>query len=168
MTVDLLPGESVLWEGRSARAALWRPADALLTPAGLVWLGLAALWVALTLPAPLAWAGVPFVLAGLWLTFWRFAARLARPAYLLTDVRLIVRGRPRYLRSLPEPVLAEHADGTGSIAFGAFPGVTAVLRTRNPWLSEPGPDPVMWNIPQARHVHALVTTHRKARLNPSI
>jgi hypothetical protein len=177
-TVGLLPGERVMWEGRPVRHQLFRPADALLVPLSLMWFGFALFWEGSVLVSTIAsdgvpiffalW-GVPFVLVGLYLVAGRFVARAVtsrRIRYVLTDQRIVLLGgwsgtrlTSAYLRSLPPPVITEAMDGSGSLAFGAFPGIADGFGSRHGWrmwASEPGSTPVLRHIPQVRWVRDLV------------
>jgi len=172
--VDLLPAERILWEGRSLRQRLLRRADAVLVPFSILWCGFAVFWEVSVLrhaetPLFLRLWGIPFVLVGLYLTIGRFVVRAIttrRTRYVLTDRRIVVLGgvsgartTSAYLNSLPPPVCAEGSDGSGSLAFGAFPGIGDMFNSRNGWRawgSEPSATPVLWDIPEVRRVRDLI------------
>ncbi len=176
--VDLLPGERILWEGRPVRHRLLRSSDALLVPFSILWCGFAVFWEVSVLattaaddspPIFFALLGIPFVLIGLYLVVGRFVVRAIasrRTKYVITDRRVLVIGglsgartMSTNLSSLPPPIVAERPDRSGSLAFGAFPGVFDVFSRSNgfrAWASEPTVTPVLWHIPEVRHVRDLV------------
>ena len=177
-----LPGERILWEGRPLRHPLFRRTDTLLVPFSLLWCGFAVFWEVnvLTGGAPIFFSlwGVPFVLAGLYLVAGRFVVRAVssrRTQYTITNGRVLVHGgwsgrqlTTAYLRSLPPPVITERLDGSGSVAFGAFPGVADVFTGgrrqgwRAAWSSEPSLTPVLWDVPDVRRVRDLAA-HAQAQ-----
>lgn len=177
--IDLLPSERILWEGCPVRHQLFRPEDAFLVPFSIMWCGFAVFWEATVLgatftadhapPAFFALWGIPFVLAGLYLVVGRFVVRAItsrRTRYVLTDRRVVIIGgvsgtrmMSAYLNSLPPPVVSERPDGSGSLAFGAFPGIGDLSGSRNgwrAWAGEQSGTPVLWHIPAVRRVRDLV------------
>jgi hypothetical protein len=172
---SLLPGERTVWDGRPLRHRVFRPTDVLLVPFSLLWCGFAVFWdlSAMSSGAPLFFAlwGVLFVLVGLYLVAGRFVVRVVssrHTRYTITDRRVLVHGgwsgsrlRTQYLNSLPPPVITEESDGSGSLAFGGFPGVgdafTTGLRSGwRVWSSEPSLTPILWDVPDIRRVRDLV------------
>ncbi|MEU4715247.1 hypothetical protein AB0F73_16515 [Micromonospora purpureochromogenes] len=189
--VELLPGERLLWEGRPLRHRLFRAPDALLIPVSLLFFGFAVVWEASVLatrtaegePPPVFFAlwGIPFVLAGLYLVVGRFVVRAIasrRTRYVLTDLRIVIIGglsgnrtTSAYLRSLPPPVMAEQPDRSGSLAFGAFPGVLDGFYHRNGlrgWASEPSSNPVLWHIPEVHRVRDLIAGAQTEQGRPTL
>lgn len=175
MDTSRLPGERILWEGRPLRHRALRRTDAVLVPFSLLWCGFAVFWESgvLSSGAPLFFAlwGVPFVLVGLYLVAGRFVVRVVssrHTRYTITDRRILVhsgwsggRLRTQYLNSLPPPVIAEESDGSGSLAFGEFPGMTDAFtggrrQSWRAWSSEPSLTPVLWDVPDIRRVRDLV------------
>jgi hypothetical protein len=170
--VDLLPGERLLWEGSPVRHRLFRPADGLLVPFSIVWCGLVVVAVASVLPPEILFFppwGVPFALIGLYLIVGRFIVRAVasrRTRYAITDRRVLIvvewfgdRLKSYYLSALPPPVITERQDGSGNLAFGAFPGVRNGFGRRNGWRAwgaEPTSSPVLWDILEVRSVRDLV------------
>lgn len=185
---DLLPDERMLWEGRPARHRLLRSADSLLIPFSIVWCGFVIFWESTALglvgdqgaPGFFAiWGGL-FVLIGLYFVAGRFVVRAIssrRARYAVTDRRVVtlggVTGRrttSAYLSSLPPPVIREQSDGSGSLAFGSFPGVTDTFRQRNgfaAWHGESSDAPVLWDVKQVRYVRDLVASRQAELRNPS-
>jgi hypothetical protein len=171
--VDLLPAERILWEGRPLRQRLFRRPDALLVPFSILWCGFAVFWEVLALRTsatffPRLW-GIPFVLIGLYLVIGRFVVRAIatrRTRYVLTDRRVLVVGglsgtrtTTAYLNTLPPPVSAERSDGSGSLAFGEFPGIGEMFNRGTGWrgwAGEPSATPVLWDIADVRRVRDLV------------
>jgi hypothetical protein len=183
--------ERVLWQGRPVRHRLFRPSDALLVPFSIMWCGFAVFWEVSVLaatanaddPPPTFFAlwGVPFVLIGLYMVLGRFLVRAIasrRTRYVLTDRRVLVIGglsgtrtMSSYITSLPPPVAAERRDRSGSLAFGAFPGVWDVFSRTNgwrAWASEPTGTPVLWHIPEVRRVRDLVADCQAERDRPPV
>jgi hypothetical protein len=120
-------------------------------------------------PVPFALWGIPFVLVGLYLVIGRFVVRAIttrRTRFVVTDRRVVVVGglsgartTSAYLNALPPPVCAEGPDGSGSLAFGEFPGIGDMFNSRKGWrgwASEPSATPVLWDIPEVRRVRDLV------------
>jgi hypothetical protein len=173
---NLLPGERLLWEGRPVRHQLLRPADLLLIPFTVIWCGFAISGEVLVLasfgPSLFALFGLPFVLIGLYLTVGRFVVRAVvsrRTRYVVTDRRLLVLGlgvsgnrvATRYLHSLPPPVIIEAADGSGSLAFGAFPSLADTFNRYRyqivgPWSRYPSVTFVLRHVPDVRRVGDLI------------
>ncbi len=93
--------------------------------------------------------------------------------YTVTTHRLIVRdGRSAYrvasvhLNTLPPPVIFEESDGSGSLAFGAFPTFLDAFvgwRVRRTFASqgEPSRDPILWDVPDIKRVRDFVVHARK-------
>jgi len=129
---ELEADERLMWSGAPREGVVLRRGDIVLIPFSVLWGGFAIFWEATVLRsgAPLFFAlwGIPFVLVGLYLIFGRFfvdAKSRARTAYGVTDRRIVVVAglRSRSVRSLPlsavpEIVLDEMADGSGTITFG--------------------------------------------------
>jgi hypothetical protein len=173
--ISLLPGERVLWEGRPSRHRLFRSTDVLLVPLSLMWCAFAVFWESgvLVSGAPIffvAW-GVPFVLFGLYIVAGRFVVRAVssrRTRYVITDFRVVVhagwsgnRLTTAYLRALPPPVVTERPDGSGSLAFGSFPGAADVFtggrrQAWRAWSSEPSATPILRDVPDVRRARDFV------------
>jgi hypothetical protein len=172
---SLLLGERIVWAGRPVRHRLFRRPDVVLVPFSALWCGFAVFWErsALSGGAPFFFAlwGVPFVLVGLYVVAGRFVVRAVssrRTRYTITDRRVLVHGgwsgnrlRTQYLNSLPPPVITEEPDGSGSLAFGEFPGIGDAFTTWRRsgwrvWSSEPSPTPVLWDVPDIRRVRDQV------------
>jgi hypothetical protein len=162
-----------MWEGRPVRHRLFRATDALLVPFTLVWFAFAIFWesrvTARSAPPPLVVFGAVFVAIGVYLVAGRFVLRAIasrRTRYVVTNRRVASIGgvsghrvQMAYTSALPPPVIAERADGSGSLAFGAFPGLGEAFGTRNGWRAwgaEPSGALVLWDIPDVRHVRDLV------------
>ncbi|GIF41513.1 hypothetical protein BC793_111126 [Actinoplanes xinjiangensis] len=177
----LLPGERVLWEGAPMRHRLFRRTDVLLLPFSVVWCGFAIVWLVRALRSDGAGLfplfGVPFVIVGVYLVAGRFLVRALasrRTVYTVTDGRVVVRGGPTgarlttaYLRDLPPPVIAERPDGSGSLAFGGFPGIGDVFtggakRGWRGWSDEPSDTPILWEVPDVRRVRDCVAQAQRA------
>jgi hypothetical protein len=181
---SLLPGERVVWDGSPLRHRVFRRTDILLVPFSLIWCGFAMFWESSMLstgaPGVFALWGVPFVLVGLYLVAGRFIVRvvsLRHTRYTITDRRVLVHSgwsggklNTEYLNSLPPPVIIEEPDGSGSLAFGRFPGVADPFtggrrQGWRAWSSEPSLTPVLWDIPDIRRVRDFVA---QAQTQPGI
>jgi len=180
-----LPGERIVWDGRPVRHRVFRRTDVLLVPFSLLWCGFAVFWESGVLSdgAPFFFAlwGVPFVLVGLYIVAGRFVVRAVssrRTRYTITDRRILVhsgwsgsRLSTLYLNSLPPPVITEEPDGSGSLAFGGFPGVADAFtggrrQGWRAWSSEPSQTPILWDVTDIRRVRDLVTHAQTQPGNP--
>jgi hypothetical protein len=172
--VDLLPGEQIIWTGQPVEHRLLRREDGLLIPFSLLWAGFAVFWTtqAASAGAPpffFLFGGV-FVLVGVYISVGRFAVRAAflrNARYAVTDRRVIITGgltgrsqHMDYLRSLQPPVIREHGDGTGDLAFGSFPDIFEPFNRRwgRGWAAwgESLSPPILRSIPSVRHVSSLI------------
>ena len=127
----LLDGERLLWTGRPETGIKFRRQDVLLIPFSLLSGGFALFWNVLvwTMGAPLVFLlwGIPFLLAGLYITVGRFihdALVRAGLVYAVTDRRVLIlrTGRWGRLRSLeiaylPMLELEEKGNGRGTVRF---------------------------------------------------
>lgn len=168
----LLAGERILWEGQPNTGLILRPIDIFLIPFSLFWAGFAVFWNAM------AWTGgqnsadltfrlfgLPFLIAGLYITFGRFlidAAIRKSLRYAVTDRRIVVYkdGRGSTLKSvdiqrLPSIDLSERSDGSGTIRFGAamtlFNGQDFGI-----WQPTFSATPQFLRIPNVRFVYELI------------
>lgn len=148
---EMLPGEKVVWSGRPVAGIRLRTSDALLIPFTLLWGGFAVFWEATVLStgAPLFFAlwGVPFVLAGVYITVGRFvfdAWQRSRTSYAVTDERVVIRTggfRPEVvslrLAYLPGLTFREGRGGLGTISFGGGSPLAGLMGGMAGW---PGAD----------------------------
>ncbi|MFD9737292.1 hypothetical protein [Umezawaea sp. NPDC059074] len=170
MRVDLLPSETLLWQGKPARFPLFDHWDRFVLPV----LGALVLFGVLFFPTlsaerpsglfrvfPVLW----FVVLA-WFVVARYGLRqltLRSAEYAVTDQRVIVVIKPfgsttersAYLNALEPPVLKEHPDGLGTITFGR----PSALVARG---SRPAPNQVILleSIPDAAAVRDLITRNR--------
>ena len=93
----LISGERIVWTGRPALGVRFSGRDVFLVPFSILWAGFAFFWEGsvLTIGAlsPMALFGVPFILAGLYLTVGRFlvdAWARSRTIYALSDQRALI------------------------------------------------------------------------------
>jgi hypothetical protein len=169
---QLLPGERVLWTGRPSPGLVLRPVDAFLIPFSLLWGGFALFWNigVWTTGAPHIFKlwGLPFLVAGLYVTVGRFFVDTKlrqRLTYAVTDRRvLIVKDRASLtttsldLRRLPALELAERPNGFGTIRFGSSGGWSGG-RNFGIWQPALDPTPQFIRIPNARAVYRLIQQH---------
>lgn len=137
-------GEQVLWRGKPERVFFLESADWLLMILGLVWIAF-SVWLLTGTQVDsmrdlfrLGWR-IALLMFGVVLTIGhplRRAGRLGNTRYTVTDRRVIVDVdgiRPRsvsgYYDQLPAPVLREHRDEVGTIAFGEHPDVLDTVRS---------------------------------------
>jgi hypothetical protein len=155
---ELEVSESLLWSGQPRNGIVFRSSDVLLIPFSIMWGGFAIFWETSVIAqgrkggGPMSlfmvlW-GIPFVLIGLYMIFFRFivdARRREHTCYGLTDRRAIIvtglvgaelapsigtvtslaagLGRRKVksldLRTMTDVSMNERADGSGTITFGA-------------------------------------------------
>jgi len=125
--------ERLLWSGVPKQGLMFRAGDAFLIPFSLLWCGFVIFWewTAVTANAPVfmkLW-GIPFVLAGLYITVGRFIYDMllrARTDYAVTSERIIISSRlgSRRIKSidlgtLPEITLTMTTATEGTLTFGS-------------------------------------------------
>ena len=124
-------GETIVWSGRPAQGIRFRSLDVLLIPASVFFIAFAVFWETLALRSgapffPLF--GIPFVLAGLYMTVGRFlldAYQRAHTTYVVSDRAAYVVGdaflattRTYAPSSLSPLELTLATNGTGTVRFG--------------------------------------------------
>jgi hypothetical protein len=98
VSLQLEPGERVLWQGRPDPQRLLARWDPLLIPFSVAWAGFAVIWTALAVGSSspgIAVIGLPFVALGLYFVAGRFVVKGRRSResrYVLTDRRAVVVG----------------------------------------------------------------------------
>lgn len=132
----LLPGERILWEGQPYTGLILRPIEVFLIPFSLLWGGFVVFWnVSVwggdqnSLDLFFKLFGLPFLIAGLYVTFGRFlidAIIRKKLRYAVTNRRILIYKDGRRsavksmdIRRLPSIDLSERSNGTGTIRFGA-------------------------------------------------
>lgn len=168
----LLTGERVLWEGRPYTGLLLRPIEVALIPFSLLWGGFAVFWNATVWMAGqnssdliFKLFGLPFLIAGLYITVGRFlidAIIRKRLRYAVTDRRILIYKDARGstvksvdIKRLPSIDLSDRLDGTGTIRFGA---ATSFFNSQNFGIWQPTFDatPQFLRIPNVRFVYELI------------
>lgn len=129
----LLPLERIVWSGRPSTGVMVRPIEALLIPFSLLWGGFALFWnvSVWSTDGPIFFKlwGLPFLVAGIYITVGRFWIDMrARRAmlYVVTDKRILIlkkngaaSSKSLDIKRLPALELNEKADGTGTLKFGS-------------------------------------------------
>ncbi|TCP82020.1 hypothetical protein C8J42_1274 [Sphingomonas sp. PP-CE-1A-559] len=165
---QLLPGERVVWEGRPYAGFTFRPIEVFLIPFSLLWGGFALFWnvTALT-TADLSFNlfGLPFLIAGLYITFGRFLVDISlrkNLAYFVTNKRILVERRSSGsntksldIKRLPALELDERSDGSGTIRFGSSGG-WFTGNNFGIWQPTFDPTPQFIRIPNVRSVYQTI------------
>ena len=131
---ELESGERLLWAGQPRQGIRLQLFDVFAIPFSVLWGGFAIVWEVLAFVLKTPWffklAGIPFVLAGLYMMVGRFyvdARRRAATFQGITSTSLLfISGRARRvvqripLRNLGPLSLQERGDGSGVIGFSAL------------------------------------------------
>ena len=180
---SLLHDERILWEGEPPSGLMLLPRDALLIPFSLLWGGFALFWNGTVWMMPATdwffrlW-GLPFLLAGAYVTFGRFLVDVwirRRLRYFVTDQRILIHRtapaaslRTLDIRRLPLIETVERPDGSGTIVFGEQQSPFG-WRGRSNWHASIGlwqpaldPTPQFLRIPDVSAIRALI--ERTARM----
>ena len=165
---QLFSDEKVLWEGHPGTGFIFRPIEFFLIPFSLLWGGFALFWnvSVWTGETPIFFKlwGLPFLIAGVYITIGRFLVdrRIrARMTYMVTNRRVLVlkheNGNAKSLdiKRLPGLELSEQADGSGTIKFGSS---ASWFSGNNFGIWQPTADPTMQflRIDNVRSVYELI------------
>ena len=125
--------ESLLWKGKPKQGIVFTKSDIFMIPFSVLWAGFTVFWEINVLrikDAPVFFTlwGIPFILAGIYITIGRFIHDyLARKntEYFVTDKRVIIVKYKR-IESIPKGKwttlrLIEYVNGTGTILFAEPP-----------------------------------------------
>ena len=164
---QLLSGEKIGWEGRPFSGIVFRSLDVFLVPFSLLWGGFAAFWNASvwTTDADLSFKlfGLPFLIAGLYVTVGRFLIDMRirkATTYFVTNKRVLVaRGsklKSLDIKRLPSLELDERSDGSGTIRFGPNSGFFSGANSFAMWQPTSDPTPQFIRVPQARSLYGLI------------
>ena len=129
----LSPGEKLVWAGKPKSGIVFRSSDIFLIPFSILWCGFAIFWessvIATRAPFFFKLWGIPFVLAGLYITIGRFfwdARKRAKTIYGITNDRIIIRTgvlgqeiKSLNIQSLSDVTIVQKADGSGTITLGS-------------------------------------------------
>lgn len=127
--VPLLPGESIVWQAPAPTGLVFRPIELFLIPFSILWGGFAIFWNAsvwsMDTPMAMRLFGLPFLLAGAYVTVGRFIVdwvQRRKTRFFLTNQRVIeTRGssvKSLDVQHLPTVNMTRRADGSGTIRFG--------------------------------------------------
>lgn len=165
---QLLPGERVVWEGRPYTGFIFRSVEVFLIPFSLLWGGFALFWnVTAWTTADLSFNlfGLPFLIAGLYITFGRFLVDISlrkNLAYFVTNKRILVERRGSGsntksldIKRLPALELDERSDGSGTIRFGSSGG-WFTGNNFGIWQPTFDPTPQFIRIPNVRSVYQTI------------
>ena len=164
---QLLSGERVAWEGRPYSGLVLRPIEAFLIPFSLLWGGFAVFWNASvwTTGADLSFKlfGLPFLIAGLYVTVGRFLVDMRirkTTAYFVTNKRVLIARGPKLksldIRRLPSLEFDERSDGSGTIRFGASNGWLSGANNFGIWQPTFDPTPQFIRVPNVRSLYELI------------
>lgn len=143
-------------------------------PFSLLWGGFALFWESSVIregaPGFFALWGIPFVLAGIYVTVGRFFvdARIRRnTSYAVTGDRVIIRSgllapstKSLNIRTLSDLTLSERKDGSGTITFGSVnPLLTMYAGFAWPGVAQ---TPSFELIPDARTVYGIIRDAQRA------
>jgi hypothetical protein len=168
----LLSSERVLWEGEPYKGIILRPIEVFLIPFSLLWGGFAVFWNIGVWSVdqkvshlPFKLFGLPFLIAGLYITLGRFLIDRQlrrRLQYAVTNRRILIykqgsssTSKSVDIKRLPSIELNERPDGSGTIRFGA---AMSLFDGRNFGIWQPTFDatPQFLRIPNVRSVYELI------------
>ncbi|WP_277983901.1 hypothetical protein [Sphingomonas faeni] len=165
---QLLPGERVVWGGQPYAGFIFRPIEVFLIPFSLLWGGFALFWnVSAWTTADLSFNlfGLPFLIAGLYITFGRFLVDISlrkNLAYFVTNKRILVERRSSGsntksldIKRLPVLEIDERSDGSGTIRFGSSGG-WFTGNNFGIWQPTFDPTPQFIRIPNVRSVYQTI------------
>jgi hypothetical protein len=166
---QLLPGERIAWEGQPYSGLILRPIEVVLIPFSLFWAGFAVFWNASVwttdAPLPFKLFGLPFLVAGLYVTVGRFLTDMSlrkRMAYFVTNKRVLIKKRSKGsgiksldINRLPALEFDERSDGSGTMRFGTSGGWFSG-NNFGIWQPTFDPTPQFIRIPDVRHVYELI------------
>lgn len=164
---QLLAGEAIVWEGRPYHGLVFRPIDVFLVPFSLFWAGFAIFWNADVWKgdADLSFRlfGLPFLLAGLYVTAGRFLIDMfirRGTSYYVTNRRIIIARRLKLtsldIKRLPSLELDERSDGSGTIRFGASSGLLSGANNFGIWQPTSDPTPQFIRVEYVHSVYDLI------------
>jgi hypothetical protein len=170
---ELARGEKLLWSGGPRQGIVLRGSDVFFIPFSLLWGGFAIFWETMVLRngAPFFFTlwGIPFVLAGLYITVGRFfydAWRRGRTQYGVTNERVVIvtggmspSTKSLNLRTLTDVTLDAKSDGSGTITFGPT-SFTASMYAGTAWPGVKLP-PSFELISDARRVYEIIRQAQK-------
>ncbi|TCD10775.1 hypothetical protein EZ449_07760 [Pedobacter frigidisoli] len=124
--------EQIIWTGKPKTGIILRGSDAFLIPFSILWGGFAVFWESTVIasggPFFFKLWGIPFVLAGLYITIGRFfvdAKKRSNTVYGITSDRIIIKSgifsreiKSLNIRTLSDITINQKPDNTGTITLG--------------------------------------------------
>lgn len=164
---QLFPDEKVIWEGKPFSGILFRPIEVFLIPFSLFWTGFALFWNANVWQSDadlfFKLFGLPFLIAGLYITVGRFLIDMfARKAtiYVVTNKRVVISKGSKLksldIKRLPSLEFDELPDGSGTIRFGASNGFFSGANNFGIWQPSFDPTPQFIRVPRVRSLYDLI------------
>lgn len=132
LSPNLSSDEKLIWVGKPKTGIVFRSSDVFLIPFSLLWGGFAVFWETSVIAngAPFLFKiwGIPFVLAGLYITIGRFfidAKKRANTVYGITSDRIIIKSgifnqsiKSLNIRTLSDVTIDQKSDNSGTVTLG--------------------------------------------------
>ncbi len=132
LSPNLSSDEKLIWAGKPKTGIIFRSSDVFLIPFSLLWCGFTVFWetsvIASGAPFFFKIWGIPFVLAGLYITGGRFfidAKKRANTVYGITSDRIIIKSgifnqsiKSLNIRTLTDITIDQKSDNSGTVTLG--------------------------------------------------
>lgn len=176
MTIDLAPGERIIWQGQPKQGFRLAPQDLFAVPFAAFWLFIVSMMFVFAASGdakqvdPLAYLIMPiFLLIGVYMLIGRFLVdRMARRKthYFLTTERAVIEAglfrpsrRSVSLAAVPEIRLRGRRSGRGTVQFGS-PSMFGMMPPSWPGASQFLP-PAFDDVDEAQRIYDLATTTQR-------
>ena len=177
MTIDVAPGERIIWQGQPTQGLRFAPQDAFAVPFAAFWLFMVTMIFVLGFTGgikqvdPLAYFIMPvFLLIALYMLFGRFLVDRAdrrRVVYYLTTERAVIEGglfRPTHrsvsLAAVSEIRFRGRRNGRGTVQFGS-PNMFGMMPPSWPGASQFLP-PAFDDIVDAQRIYSLALATQRS------